>query len=89
MCGSIVILASYLVYSASSLDILSHVLKMVNKMEKSRSHVEVDMPTFMVQDEIWYGAVSGGSTFGFFEKSEHGTHEKLYNFMSGSPAHTF
>ena len=43
----------------------------------------------MAQDEIWYGAVSGGSTFGFFEKSEHGTHEKLYNFMSGSPAHTF
>ena len=62
---------------------------MVNKMEKIQSHVEVDIPTFMAQDEIWYGAVSGGSTFGFFEKSEHEIHEKLYNFMSGSPAHTF
>jgi len=34
-------------------------------------------------DEIWYGAVSGGSTFGFFEKSEDKNYEKLYNFMSG------
>ena len=34
MCDSIVILASFIVYSAVSLDILSHVLKMVNKMEK-------------------------------------------------------
>ena len=37
----------------------------------------------MLQDEIWYGAVSGGSTFGFFEKSENEIYEKLYNFMSG------
>ena len=36
-----------------------------------------------MQDEIWYGAVSGGSTFGFFEKSEDEKYEKLYNFMSG------
>ena len=33
-------LASYPVYSASSLDILSHVLKIVKKMEKSWSHVD-------------------------------------------------
>ena len=38
---------------------------------------------FSTQDEIWYGAVSGGSTFGFFEKSEDEKYEKLYNFMSG------
>ena len=27
--------------------------------------------------------MSGGSTFGFFEKSEDKNYEKLYNFMSG------
>ena len=47
------------------------------------------MMMMMVQDEIWYGAVSGGSTFGFFEKSANEVHEKLYNFMSGILAHNF
>ena len=45
--------------------------------------VSISPQFFSTQDEIWYGAVSGGSTFGFFEKSEDEKYEKLYNFMSG------
>jgi cytochrome bd-type quinol oxidase subunit 2 len=35
------------------------------------------------QDEIWYGAVTGGSTFGFFAKSDQDVYQRLYQFMSG------
>jgi len=35
------------------------------------------------QNEIHYGAVVGGSTFKFFERSTDGTYQILYQFMSG------
>merc|ERR1719347_2227917 len=35
------------------------------------------------QNEIWYGAVVGGSTLKFFEKSTIPTYQLLYEFMSG------
>ena len=35
------------------------------------------------QTEIWYGAVSGGSTFNFFKKSNDEVYQKAYNFMTG------
>ena len=36
------------------------------------------------QDEIWYGAMDGGSTAGFFENSNNDVYQKLWQFMSGS-----
>lgn len=35
------------------------------------------------QNEIWYGAVSGGSTAGFFAKSDNDVYQRLHMFMSG------
>ena len=35
------------------------------------------------QSEIWYGAVSGGSTFNFFKKSNDEVYQKAFNFMTG------
>ena len=35
------------------------------------------------QDEIWYGAVDGGSTAGFFENSNNDVYQRLWAFMSG------
>jgi len=35
------------------------------------------------QSEIFYGAVNGGSTAGFFAKSTEGTYQKINNFMTG------
>ena len=35
------------------------------------------------QNDIWYGAVRGGSTYSFFEKSEDEIYQKLAAFMSG------
>jgi len=35
------------------------------------------------QNEIWYGAVNGGSTAGFFAKSENDVYKRLSMFMSG------
>lgn len=35
------------------------------------------------QNEIWYGAVVGGSTAGFFKKSENDVYMRLNEFMSG------
>ena len=40
------------------------------------------------QEEIWYGAVNGGSTAGFFENSNNDVYQKLWQFMSGSQTHT-
>ena len=36
------------------------------------------------QDSIWYGALEGGSTAGFFEKSSNGVYQIIWNFMSGT-----
>merc|ERR550532_1842247 len=35
------------------------------------------------QSEIWYGAVRGGSTYSFFEKSDDEVYQKLAAFMAG------
>ena len=35
------------------------------------------------QDEIWYGAMEGGSTAGFFENSNNDVYQKIWQFMSG------
>ena len=35
------------------------------------------------QSDIWYGAVRGGSTYSFFEKSDDEVYQKLATFMSG------
>ena len=35
------------------------------------------------QNEIFYGAVSGGSTAGFFAKSNNDVYQRLHMFMSG------
>jgi len=35
------------------------------------------------QDEIWYGAVKGGSTARFFKEADNDVHKRLYQFMSG------
>ena len=35
------------------------------------------------QNEIFYGAVNGGSTAGFFAKSEEDVYQRIYQFMSG------
>ena len=35
------------------------------------------------QSEIFYGAVGGGSTHGFFMNSKGNTYEKIAAFMSG------
>ena len=35
------------------------------------------------QSEIWYGAVNGGSTYKFFEKSNEEVYQKINAFMSG------
>ena len=35
------------------------------------------------QQEIWYGAVEGGSTAGFFENSNNDVYQTLWQFMSG------
>ena len=36
------------------------------------------------QSDIWYGAMDGGSTAGFFENSKNnGDYQKLWAFMSG------
>ena len=35
------------------------------------------------QDEIWYGAMNGGSTAKFFEKSNNPDYQKVWQFMSG------
>ena len=36
------------------------------------------------QNEIWYGAVNGGSTAAFFAKSDDDVYARLYQFMSGT-----
>ena len=35
------------------------------------------------QNEIFYGAVNGGSTAGFFAKSDNDVYQRLHMFMSG------
>ena len=35
------------------------------------------------QSEIWYGAVNGGSTYGFFKKSNEEVYKKIHSFMTG------
>ena len=35
------------------------------------------------QQEIWYGALEGGSTAGFFENSNNDVYQTLWQFMSG------
>ena len=36
------------------------------------------------QNEIFYGAVNGGSTAGFFAKSDNDVYQRLHMFMSGN-----
>ena len=36
------------------------------------------------QSEIMYGAVEGGSTAGFFEKSNNDVYQRAWSFMSGT-----
>ena len=40
------------------------------------------------QDEIWYGAMEGGSTAGFFEKSNNDVYQRVWSFMSGKLCYT-
>ena len=39
------------------------------------------------QNEIFYGAVSGGSTAGFFAKSDNDIYQRLNMFMTGGEHH--
>ena len=41
------------------------------------------------QDEIWYGAMNGGSTASFFEDSNDPVYQKVWQFMSGMKLHSF
>ena len=40
------------------------------------------------QNEIWYGAMEGGSTAGFFEKSNNDVYQRVWSFMSGKLCYT-
>ena len=40
------------------------------------------------QNEIWYGAMEGGSTAGFFEKSNNDVYQRVWSFMSGKLSYT-
>ena len=35
------------------------------------------------QTDIWYGAMEGGSTAGFFERSSNDVYQRIWSFMSG------